>query len=312
MEKSKNGNGNGNGNGKDVVYANVYSRRGPHHESILALTPATQIVHVNGRATLLVVRAILEHAPHVQCIEIIPRVMPSVSAQARAFCRQHSITITPGHFNPNLVWNETRSRWFHQKQKFFRDLQGETKKRWEELLFLEISAALLTERYFCLHGEEFLPQDVLAAQYGFSQGSYCVNGVIFYLNPRAPAGATAKVIARSIGRLVEKLRPHSQFLQARRRIEKEFGAAVIPENIALAGIPDFEIALRARKDGRLGLLETHDPKAYCALALRFGLDETPHCYRTYQEVVRVMVGRSPQHAHQLVRRALKKLRVPSL
>ncbi|MDO8581939.1 MAG: hypothetical protein Q7S16_03615 [bacterium] len=200
---------NGNGNGSDSRYAHVYSRKGSEHESIRALTSIVETVHVNGRATFPVVQAILNRAPNVRRIELIPQAMSKVSVQTHAFCQQHSIVLTVGHCNPNLVWKENRSPWFMRKQSFFRNLHGEAKEHWEELLILQIPVALLTARYFCLNGEEYCAQDVLAPKYGFSAGSYGINGVIFYLDKNEKVGGTAKEVAQAISRRVQKLRAPS-------------------------------------------------------------------------------------------------------
>lgn len=294
---------------------------GRRHHSFNDLDVRTRVVHINGYPFLWAIELILERAPNVSRIEVIPSMLAKLqamqSSRALALCRERAVELVAGHDRPDTAWEgkENRSPTYDKQRAFLVGLAGTQKARWEELLAMEFEAAQLTARYFCLRGEEYRSQRILGEDYGIAQSmdhmvSMRITAILYYLDPSFKISARSKQFAGMMERRAARLRPFLTDARLREKLATQLGIPALPSGLPLSRLEVYDALLQARQDGRLDRLAKDHENAHCALALRFGLDKLDApAYLTLEAVGQLMGegGVTRERIRQLEERALELL-----
>lgn len=212
---------------------------------------------------------------------------------------------------------------YRAKREFLVSLAGRRKEQFERLLQLGITAARMTARYYCLNGEEFIPQATVATQHGLSTTctayvSQQINAVLYSLGYRngVPVARGPREYADRIhtqiwrtrkARREERARQAEEALRA--SLTEKLGLPPLAERFPMTRFATLKKLIRAREQGKLEWLKRKHPRAWLAVTLRFGLDDKQTgVYRTLQEVADAMGGISTrERARQLEDRGLELL-----
>lgn len=278
------------------------------------LDDKTTFVHIDGQPNLWAIEQILARAPNLKTIQVIPSMLRKLTpASHLRLCKERGVEVVGGHVgNP---WGETRivSPHFEKQRRFLAELAGEQKTLFEELLALGFEEVQIASSYFCLNGEEYKPQRVLAEEYGYNPSythyfSAKINAVLCYLDPNFSAADNAERIAKTMRERVVRLRPYLESEEQRRKLAEKLGIPKLATKFPLARLDVFEAILKAGKDGRLEKLRLEAQNDYQVIKLRFGLDDSTFgTYRTLDEVGKLMGDLSRERIRQLEERALAKL-----
>lgn len=302
-------------NGKELErtgYVVIKARK--DHHSFRDLNNETLFVHIDGMPFLWAIELILKLAINVRTIQVIPSMLRKMHPDSHLrLCRERDVEVRSGHHRPNMAWKpgENRSPFYDRQQEFFRAMEGEQRILFEELLAMNFDATAMTARYFCLDGEEYTAQRLLAEEYGFGederQVSMRINAVIYYLDPSFDAGDRSKQFADVLKRRVERMRPFLKSAELRQRLCAEIGIPRLPEKLPIARVPVFRELLQARKDGRLNRLMIEHNRLYRIITLRFGIEqEEPTQYRRHETIGETFAV-SRQRVFQLEADALRLL-----
>ncbi|MDO8435253.1 MAG: hypothetical protein Q7S89_01045 [bacterium] len=284
------------------------------HHSFRDLGPETLFVHINGQPLLWAIEKILALAPNLKTIQVIPTMLRKFHPDSHLrLCRERGVEVRAGHHRPEMAWEPGRiaSPFYDHQQRFFEGLEGEQRALFDELLAMNFDAAVIVAQYFCLKGEKYVPQRILAEEYGFGnderQVSMRINAIIIYLDPTFETGDRSKQFAEELKRRVERLRPLLESADMRRRLADELAIPKLPEKFPLSRLQVFREIVKARRDGRLDESMSVHQHSHRALKLRFGLErEVPTTYRRLREVAEIL-GVTRQRAFQLEEEALKIL-----
>lgn len=263
----------------ETGYVRIFTGGGRNHHSFNDLDVHTRVVHINGHPFLWAIQKILERAPNVSVIELIPSMFARVQrGQVKTLCEQRAVRLVAGHDRPDTAWagKENRSPIYDKQRAFFVGLQREQKRSWEELLAMKFEAAELTARYFCLNGEEYRSQPELGEDYGIPKNQYSmvsmrINAVLYYLDSFFETGDRSKQFSGMMRRRVERLRPVWESAAKRQQVADELGIPHLPEKLPLAYLELYRALIGAVRDGRINRLAEQQENAHCALALRYGL-----------------------------------------
>lgn len=277
----------------ETGYVRIFTQGGRRHHSFNDLDARTRVVHINGHPYLWAIQKILERAPNVSVIEMIPSMFAKVqTGQVRTLCDQLAVRLVAGHDRPDMAWEGegTRDPNYEPRRAALLALPPDKKQLLDELLEMGFIHAQVTTRYFCLQGEEFRSQRELGRDLGYGAKnvhyiSAMVNAVLLYLGIVDTAAEDAKRMAETLRERTTTLRVVGQSVHKRAEIVAELGLTRWPEGLRLSRLDDLCALVAARKDGRLARLERMDSRAHKALTLRFGFDKFPDCrWRTVQEV----------------------------
>ncbi len=276
----------------NLGYAVIHTNKGREHHSFGNLDNHTTMVHIDGHPFLWAVEKILASAPNLKSLRVIPSQEKNLLESHRELCRAKGVSIILGHHRPELAWDdgENRSPFYQKQATFFKNLQGEQKQLWEELRMFSFEEAEIAARYFCLDGEDYLPQRVLAEQYGFeysnTQISTRINAVLFYLDASFVVGARSRQFARAIkarvGRLRIGLTQTHTIASLRQEAAKRLGLQELPEKLPLSRLETFEELVKRSRNGKLKWLKTYHERLYKIVVLRYGLSGGR--YRTLEEI----------------------------
>jgi len=229
--------------------------------------------------------------------------------------KERGVEVRTGHIRPDCAWEPGRniSKTFDPQRLFLLQLAGEQKALFEELIAMGFEAAAMTTRYFCLNGEDFLPQRVFCEMFGYSPRtnhniSAYINAVLYYLDPGFPANDRSKQMAANLKRKVEPLRLSIRSEEDRIRIAAELGLPRLPAKFPLARMDTLKQIIAARHAGQLDRLKADHENGWRAVTLRFGIAEDHASnYRTLDEVGTLMNGVTRERARQLEERGLALL-----
>jgi hypothetical protein len=145
----------------------------------------------------------------VKTIEITPKMFSRVTSKHQSLCEEKGVILAPGYYKPQGTW-EAKERIqpaYYEGQAFFTNLQGEQRAAFCELIELGVESAVMVARYFCLAGEEYIPQRELAEEYGCVLGSANrrIAFIRCYLDEQYDAGREAAGNAAALKRRLLKL-----------------------------------------------------------------------------------------------------------
>jgi hypothetical protein len=292
----------------------VHTSRGRSRCGVEAVNEETTHVHIDGGPFLWTIQEILARGPRVKTIQVIPSMYAKVRG-GLALCAARGVSVVQGHHRPELRWAEHRiiSPEYEAQRKFMRWLSGTQRAEFNELIALGFEQAEIAARYYCLSDEAFMPQRLLAREYGYPEGSNAaisvtVLAVLYYLDDSVEVGDASRRRAQAMRQQVGRLRPYLASAAARQRLLDDLGVSSLAADFPLARADVLRGILAAQRDGRLAALEVSHPKHYRALALRFGLDEAMGVYRKLEEVGKIL-GFTRERARQLEERALGLLNI---
>lgn len=266
--------------------------------------------HFDGPPFLWAIEGLIKHAPGLKTIQVIPTYYVKMRS-ALDLCREHGIQVVKGHYRPEMAWQEQRivNPQYDAQRRFLRSLSEGQRAEFADLLALGVEAAEITSRYFCLNDEEYVPQRVLADEYGYSSGanhtiSSVVLAVLHYLDDTTIVGEGSLRRSRALRIRVPRLRHYIQSAEMRMRLPGELGIDRLADNFPLIRIEVLRSVLAAQRNGSLRSLH---PRQYEALTRRFGLDVGASVYRTLEDVGQSMGGITRERVRQLEVLALAAL-----
>lgn len=298
-----------------AVVRTANTSRGHVLINIESIEPDVEVVHIAGSTFLWVFDAILAHLPKLTTIQVIPSALDRVGGSARTLCAARNVRIVSGHVRPELAWDDDRigNPLYDGQRRFLLGMSGEQLALFDELIALGFDAAKMTARYFCLNGETYAPQRLLAADYGYAKGAiHAVSGwilaVLYYLDSTVEVGQISHRRASSLREHVAKLRPLLASAEHRQRLIRDLGVPAFADGFPLARVEVFKKLLIALRTGRLDRLKRDSSRSHEAIVLRFGLDRVDApVYRTLKEVGEMMGGITRERARQLEEQALECL-----
>jgi hypothetical protein len=300
---------------KDEGSAVIHTAKGREKCGIKHLTEKTTFVHINGPLNLWAVEGILQQAPNLKTIQVIPSMFKKLHPDSHLrLCQERGVAVVTGHVRPELVWEEGRivSPHYQAQKAFLTGVSGDQKKLFDELIALGFEAALMTSRYYCLNGEEFLSQRALCADFGYGENinhyfSAKINAVLCYLDEAFEASLASKRLAKALRANVIRLRPYLESAELRKQCAERLRIPQLASKFPLARLDTFEKLLEAFRSGRLAQFALESPDDHRALVLRFGLEELAlGAYRTLEEVGN-LTGVTRERVRQREERALKIL-----
>lgn len=245
-----------------------------------------ELVHINGHPFLWAINQIIQQAPKVKVIRVIPSKLRSISKSTQALCRKNGIDITVGHWAPHLAWADRRniSIYYQGHRDFLLNLDGEQKKMFDELIMFNFRSAQMAARYFCLANEEFIYQRQVGDLFGLptsvslSDMSIRIYSVLHYIDPTFDVTADARVKALSIQNKITKLR---KAVESAHKNQEKLAAIMastqrpIPAGIPAAYIDIYEEIAIAYGSKEMEFLRDSPKKRYRmiykALLCRYGL-----------------------------------------
>lgn len=249
------------------------------------LDKTTTFVHIHGMPFAWAIKAILEKAPNLKTIQVIPSLRDyMLPSGAFRLCKDHGIAVVTGHALPTQRWKrrENRKPSYVAWQKMFLSLDGKSRDLFEELCALNIRDALVTRRYFCLSGEPFMTQSQLSKEFGLSKKknratsvSVCVHAVMRYLGKRTSNGDLVVRRASTIRRRVKRMRSKAQNDAREAAVREEFVRSFgykIPAKIPPGKMEVLRGILACFEDGRIDKLAKAKPRMHMILLYRFGLE----------------------------------------
>jgi len=295
----------------------VRPHKGRDDASFNTLDETVTFIHFDGQPNLWAVEKILARTPNLKTVQVIPSARRFIDpgTTAHRLLQERGVTVQTGHVRPDLVWEPDRiiSKTYEPQRQFLLRLEDEQKALFEELLAMKFEAALMAARYYCLAGEDYLPQRAFCAIFGFSPRtnhsvSAWINAVLYYLDPGFPVSSRSKQRAAEMKRKVERLRPLMQDAERRQQLAADLGLAALPADLPLARLDVFREFMAAKRTGGLDRLASEASNDWRALTLRFGLaPELPSTYRTLEEVGGLMGGITRERVRQLEERGLAAL-----
>lgn len=263
-------------------YAVIRTTEGRNSTSFQQLDAGIKLVHIQGHLFLWALEKILEEAPNLRQIRVIPRARGKLGVRHEKLCREYEVEIITGHHRPSMIWkkNENRSPFYQEQQSFLLNLKGEQKRLFDEMLLFRFEEAEITARYFCLNGENYIGQRELGLEYGFDEMKYAqvssiINAVLVYLDPTFEAGNTSLRRAEDLRRKVRRIRKHFYYDTQRRRLAdkllNEYGYH-LAGNFPLARVHVLIKVLRAYKLGRMEKLRVKNERQWKILMLYYGID----------------------------------------
>lgn len=294
---------------KESGYVVVRIRECANNRSCPHLGEKTRIVHIDGYPFLWAIKMILDLAPNLEKIQVIPTMVKELRG-AKALIDERGVKVVSGHHRPDLAWSgeENRSPFFQAQAKFLKELSDDQKRMLEELVALGFTPALMTVRYFCLNDEEFIPQRLVSKEFGYEEENrYCslrINAVLHYLDPEFKVSKTSKKIAAFIKQRIQRLRSLFVDIADKQRIEKirieaaaKLGIEKLPDGLPLARLEFFETILKLSGIGGLEELRNKSSKAYDVLISRFGIFDGK--YKTLESVGELLGGITRERVRQL-------------
>lgn len=257
-----------------------------NHSSHSKLDSTVTKVHIAGRLESWLLNLIIERAPGVKVIQVIPKLERRLTKEQKDISGEHGIKLVAGHVRPQSEWSDDR-RSSAANRKFLLNLVGLQKALFEELLDFGIEAAKLTARYFCLAGEDYMSMRVLGEEVGvtFESVNTAINAVLRYLNPEFETSLAAKKRASSMRERVVGLRKVAASQEEMQKILQELGIVKFPEGLPLGQLDLYKALLDARNEGRLEELRLKEWRSYMVVVVNFGMDDDQNPqYRTSEQV----------------------------
>lgn len=279
------------------------------------LDDSVLLVHIDGHPFVWTIELILDRAPNVRKIQVIPTMRRKITETHLKLCRDHGVEIVAGHFRPEMAWKGERitSPSYAGQRNFLKSLTGEQKALFEELLALGFEEVRMAARYYCLDGGDYIPQHVVAAEYGYgdknnSLVSRKINGILLYLDPGFQTGKDSRDWTERLKARVTRTRAVVEKENYREIFCRELGVDHLPEGLYPSQFEEYRTVVMAHQVGKVEALRSHDSRYVEILKMRFGLDGGR--VRTLQEIGDLF-GITRERIRQLEEMALELLGIAS-
>jgi hypothetical protein len=290
------------------------------------LNSSIKVVHIDGHPFVWAIELILQKAPSIETIQMIPSAYQKLTGTHRSLCDDRGIRLVAGYHKPEMQWaeGENRSPYYAAQQQFMKEMSGEQKALFDELLLMGFEFAQIAARYFCLNDESFMTQTSVAEMFGYSAQSFGlisegITGVLRYLDPMFVTGDSAIAIAGRIQRKVERLRAQygrlEQLEMVMARMAQELVALTgredikLPTSLPLYRFDRYKCILKASLDGSLekfSLGSETNRKACHVVMFRYGLQDGK--YHTLEEIGKTMQV-TRERIRQLEEIVMEKLQI---
>ena len=279
------------------------------------VTAKTEVVHIDGAPFLWLIELVLELAPNLRVLQVTPGQMRHLHSDSHLKrLAERGVVVRDGY---HLVRKGPRgaSRSYQVDRQALHALAGEPKRLFDELIAFGFEDALLTSRYFCLNGEEYLPYHKLREEFGYGTDSVASSHVLSVLNYVGVApikGVRAVQLSRNLHARVElrRRRLGQQEIDLKEhewktKILTDLGLDRMPDGLSISKLPLFGQVLEATRAGRFGELSEREQ---AILKMRYGLEKLPSigCCQTLLAIGEHM-GVSRERIRQLEEVALDKL-----
>lgn len=250
------------------------------HRSWNDVTKDTVLVHFSGIPLLWAVEKVLEKAPNLKVLQIIPSSVRWINDPHRELLRERGVELRLGHWRPENAWKKLRvPPNFPQRQAFLMELEGEQKELFEELLLLGFPEAEMASQYYCLDGEELVTQEDIGSQYGYekatavNQANRHINGVLRYLDPTFETSRDAMAKAEAIKNRVAKFRvlAADQAVRVEELKKLRLSESDLPKELPWARLEIFAAVRELYKSKQLAR-KLRDKRKADVLIRRFGLE----------------------------------------
>lgn len=279
--------------------------------SLASLTPDVTFVHFNGYPYKHVIRTVLDRCPNLQVVQVIPTALRNVGDEARGWLAARGVDLRSGHVRPEMAWAGERiiGVTYEPRRRFMLSLAGDQRVRWDEIVAMRFTCALVTARYLCLGDEPFVPLREVALLLDYngraeSLMSAMVSTVIRYLDPEHEVSPDTLPRVANLYRSVERLRPVLASAAEQVRVARELGLERLPADLPLAKLEALTAVVRARQLGRFEALDERDRDV---VTLRFGLGSDQRCW-TFPEIA-AKYRLTKQRMQQVEARAMARLGV---
>jgi len=295
-------------------YATVRAKR-RDSTKLSMLSEKTEFVHVDGHPFLWLLQKILAKCKNLKVLEVTPRQYRHLYPKSHLrILAERSVEVRQGYHLPETGWPEgrpaPRNRHYEEQRKVLLNLTPEQHQLFDELLRFGFESAVLTARYFCLNGEEYMPYQDLGAQFGFSArndslASAHVLAVLHYLDPNRPASLASKRHAATLRQRAANLRECFAENEWKSKILAQLGIDKLPDDLPMSKMAVFGRVLHAVRDKSLDVL---DDRARTILLMRFGLEDWPSV-GAYQvlDTIGERFGVSRERIRQIEEDALKHI-----
>lgn len=201
---------------KTVPYTSLKTCDGKNtlQKKMRGLPKETERLHLDGPPFRFVIQYLVDTLPKLSVVRITPTQEHAISPTSREILKAHNVSLEIGHQVHN-GWKEgdIRQPTYAKNKKFFLSLTKRRQEKFNELLALGLLEARLAARYFCLHGETYVPlRELREATTGekihvnLSFLSVMIHAVMLYLNPKLEVSATSRRQGEVLARRVERLR----------------------------------------------------------------------------------------------------------
>jgi len=312
-------------------YAVVRTVKGRERSGIRDLGPETTFVHIDGMPMLWAIQGILENAPNLKTIQVVPSAYGHLNPENHLrLCEGRGVSVVKGYHRPELAWAEGQKRrgpQYEKQRAMFLNLGEDARVLFEELVRLGFEEALIVSRYFCLGGEPPIVQRMLAQEYGFADRdtygtriSVRLYAVMNYLDPRFEVNIESEGRSKAMRARVERTRAHirdgADMEETQQVIAQLIGIDRLPQDMPLARYEILQALIEASRAQTLNGLAREHPRAHQAVVWRFGLelwDERSEIttYRTLANVGQIMGEITRERVRQLVEIALEQLGIAS-
>lgn len=273
-------------------------------------------IHLSCYPYLWLIKQLIESASALQQIRIIPTYYDRLSENHLIAAGSRNVNLVSGLHRPESRWSTERCfnrAKFRKGQDFLRNLNPEQQKLWDEILRYRFREAIVTARYFCLHGEEYTAAKNIGQQYGYKASSAVsviiqqIRGVLKYLDPELTVSLTAQEVARNLTRRMARIHKSKEQVREKRSLLRNTGVSDFPADLPEDSRVRFAKIARAYHKGRMtrifGRIKNGEDLANI-LIVRYGLLSKQ--FLTFREAA-PLIGHSWQCAQKREEVALERL-----
>ena len=243
----------------------------------------TRVLHLGVHPFLWLIEKVLERAPNLRVLQIIPSMERKLSARHRALLESRGVAIRVGAVKPEATgqrigWN---NRAYLVQKRFMNTLSGAQREAFDELVQFGFEPVLATVRFYGLDvGRSYhIPQHEIAAEFGLNRAagnvliSRWIGAVLHYLDPATVVGDRSKCMARAMAAHVSRFRKLVSDTAAMNAYLMTLRIPALPPGLPLSRLSVFEAVLAAMRDGRFEVLRRADPRTAYIIEMRYGLTD---------------------------------------
>jgi hypothetical protein len=176
---------------------------------------------------------------------------------------------------------------FVAQRRFLLTMDVEQKRKFQELLRLDIKSAKMARRYYCLFGQKPVSYPELGMLFGLSDSHpvyICdkVHSVFCYLGAPFTFSKDAMLMAGKTDRKVTQRRVEMERKKRITRLLTGTGLKSVPSGIPPRFMKQFQVVCKLKRTGVIDALRDQDEKLWETITFRFGFRDG--LYHTIEEV----------------------------